>query len=281
VDELTYLGRDGETIRSVPLGKYPSGEPLVAWSGFGPPRVLVRATTPDVLMSALFWIDALGERTGTPPPELVLPFIPGARQDRLNDSGDFLFTAKSVAREISARKFPRVIVVDPHSDVAPALIDRCHVIHADSCVSPPAGKYAAVISPDGGAEKRAGRVARKLGVPLLHAWKTRDVTDGKISGFGCEPLTLPPSSRVLVVDDICDGGGTFVGLADAMTLQTAQSGPRVKRDLYVTHGLFTKGTADLLSRFDHVYCTDSVNADRPGVIEVKVCEGLLKEGTIR
>jgi hypothetical protein len=54
----------------------------------------------------------------------------------------------------------------------------------------------------------------------------------------------------------------------------------VRRDLYVTHGLFTQGTEALLARFDHVYCTDSIAAERPGVIEVKVCERLLKGETI-
>jgi len=279
IGDLCYLTPSGAVV-DVDLSRYPSGEPLMEKPRDWPVRILVRTKTTERLMTALFWVDAMAER-GWAVPELLLPYVPGARQDRVNDEGDFLFTAKSIAKEINARHFPRVIVVDPHSEVTPALIDRCHVVHADACVKPPAGKYAAVIAPDGGAEKRAGRVARKLGLPLFHAWKTRNVADGKISGFGVEHLALPGGSRVLLVDDICDGGGTFLGLSEAITTQTAQSGPRVKRDLYVTHGLFTLGMDKLLAHFDHVYCTDSVAADRPGVIEVAVCERLLKEGMIR
>lgn len=282
-DELLYYGPvpgEGRRIQAVRIESYPDGAPRISFPRDATvERVLLRPRSMASFVAGLFWIDALIERGGQPP-ELILPFMPGARQDRLNATGDFLFTARSVARMINERILPAVTVVDPHSDVTPALIDNCRVVKAEACVNPPAGKYAAVIAPDGGAEKRAGEVARKLGVPLFHAWKTRNVSDGSIAGFGIEHLGLPGGSRVLVVDDICDGGGTFVGLADAITKQAAQSGPRIKRDLYVTHGLFTKGTEELLSRFDHVYCTDSVIADRPRVIEASVCERLLTDGRI-
>jgi len=109
-------------------------------------------------------------------------------------------------------------------------------------------------------------------VPLYHGWKKRDVSTGKISGFGCEPLPKG-IGRVLVVDDICDGGGTFLGLFDAMNFGTGQ----VAADLYVTHGIFSQGTAALLSRYGTVYTTDSIlGAPRTsGVSVLPICERLL------
>ncbi len=252
----------------VQLTSYPDGMPLVHCHG-RPSRLLVRPRSLGSFVASMFFMDALAER-GSRVLELILPCVPGARQDRLNASGDFLFTAKSVAKEINARNFPAVTILDPHSDVTPALIDRARVITAADCITPPRGKYAAVVSPDAGAEKRAGAVARKLGVPLLHGWKTRDVTTGQIAGFGLEPSGLPRDSLVLVVDDLCDGGGTFVGLADKID----EAGLRAH--LWVTHGLFKRGTADLLKRYGHVYCTDSVYGTRDGVIEIPVCERLLR-----
>src|SRR6185295_11067489 len=86
---------------------YPGGEPLFEHGrGFHCFRLLVRPSSIQSLMAALFFIDALharghDERTI----DLILPYVPGARQDRLNDEGDFLFTAKSVAKEINARQF--------------------------------------------------------------------------------------------------------------------------------------------------------------------------------
>lgn len=256
------------------LRSYPDGMPLVnALQDHltGPRAMLLRPRTLNALCAALFWVDAERER-GHAIPEFVLPCFPGARQDRLNESGDSLFTAKSVAAMINARAFPRVTVVDPHSDVAPALLDRCRVVRPHDFMRVPPGKYHAVVSPDAGAEKRAAGVAKLLGVPLLHGWKKRDVSTGALSGFGLEPTPdLPKDASVLVIDDICDGGGTFLGLADVLDARG------LRAHLYVTHGLFTKGTDKLIERFHgHVYCTDSTLGERPGVIEIPICDRLLK-----
>jgi ribose-phosphate pyrophosphokinase len=260
----------------LPVHAYPDGMPLIYFTEANQriDRVLLRPKSMASFVAAMFWFDARAAR-GHAPPELILPCVPGARQDRLNSSGDYLFTVHSVAKMINDRHFPSVTVLDPHSEVTPALIDRCKVIHAADLIHPPLGKYAAIASPDAGAEKRAAAVAKRLRLPLLHAWKTRDVNDGKITGFGMELAQLPPGSLVLVVDDLCDGGGTFIGLADVL------DAAGLKAHLWVTHGLFTKGTSELRQRYaGHVYCSDSVIADRPSVFVQPICEKLLTQGTL-
>lgn len=268
MNELEYLDASG-TVIGVALSAYPDTVPLVKERG-GPEikSILLRPSCFQSFVSAMFWLDALAERYGCMP-ALVLPFVPGARQDRLNPTGDALFTAKSVAQMLNARNLPSVTVLDPHSEVTPALIARCRVVHAADCINTPPGKYSAVVSPDAGAEKRALGVAKKLGIPLIHAWKRRELSTGAISGFGHEPIAIPGRSRLLVVDDICDGGRTFTGLADVI-------GVGFDLHLYVTHGLFTQGTTELRSRYSHIYCTDSVAAERDGVIQINVCEELLR-----
>jgi ribose-phosphate pyrophosphokinase len=277
--ELQYMV--GGKIRDVKLGNYPDTMPLAPEVLYppGPLRVLLRPRSFVSFVAAMFWIDALRERNAYTP-ELVLPFVPGARQDRLNAEGDQLFTIKSVARMINDRQFPRVTILDPHSDVTPALIDRCRVVHAADVINVPPGKYAAVISPDAGAEKRAGRVAAKLGVPLIHAWKTRNVATGAIDGFGfdadgIDKLVDEYSSvkpRVLIVDDICDGGGTFVGLAKEIENRLRGE---LDLHLFTTHGIYSKGVAPLAEHFSHIYCTDSILGERPGVIQINACKELL------
>lgn len=258
--------------------QYPDGMSLVKWTGDinGARYILLRPKSMQAFTTAMYLVDGMAAR-GMPIPELFLPCAPGARQDRLNDSGDFLFTAASVARDINARNFPRVTLLDPHSDVITALIDRCRVIGPDVQWSPDitdrlgtAPAYRGVIAPDAGSEKRAGKAAKYLGLPVFHAWKTRDVTTGAISGFGTEPLER---GHYLVVDDLCDAGGTFIGLAKQLKAQ------RCTADLYVTHGLFTKGTADLLGHFTNIFCTDSTLDSKPGITVFNVCEYFLK--TIR
>jgi ribose-phosphate pyrophosphokinase len=266
-------------ITDLDVKHYPDGTPLIGVEGLGAEfSVLVRSSLVEDLMAALFFTDAAKER-GARNLSLVVPYLPGARQDRLMAAGDGLFTLKSIAKEINARDFDHVVAFDPHSDVASALIDRCKVITAADLIAPPAGKYHAVLAPDGGAEKRAWKVAQKLGVPMLHAWKVRDTATGKLSSFGFEPFDddqrFPDQMNVLVVDDICDAGGTFIGLADQIRKTYAGSADWLRLDLYVTHGLFTKGTEELLKRYYHVYCTDSVEATRPNVKVVEASRAWL------
>jgi ribose-phosphate pyrophosphokinase len=255
-----------QNIRALEYAKYPSGEPIINQNFFPPSVVLLRQQSMDAFIATMFWIDALVER-GFPVPKLILPQVPGARQDRLNDSGDYLFTAKSVAQMINARNFPKVAVFDPHSEVIAALIDRCHVIHPSFKMTPRDGAtYAGVIAPDAGAEKRAAFMAKANGLPLFRGWKTRDVATGTISGFGVQPL---PPGHYLVVDDLCDAGGTFVGLAEVLTQMGCTA------DLYVTHGLFTKGTQRLLDCYKTVITTDSTVGEKPGVQVIPVCKSYL------
>lgn len=303
---VAVLYKGADAFESVNVGFYPGGEPMINQGpipGYGrrvndPALMVLRPESIAQFMAAMWWVDALVER-GFKVPSLALPYIPGARQDRLNPTGDYLFTAKSIAREINMRNFPRVTVFDPHSEVAPALIDRCRVVHADSVFSMagvsseinlgtdrrcqvqgrPSVIWSGVIAPDAGAEKRAGAVAKKLGLPLFHAWKTRSVTDGSITGFGMQDLTPHDGpfsfdggtvgASYLVVDDICDGGGTFEGLAGVAPKM-------VKLDLYVSHGIFSKGTADLKKHFRTIYTTNSLLGNKPGVEVIDVTPNLLQ-----
>lgn len=78
-----------------------------------------------------------------------------------------------------------------------------------------------------------------------------------------EKLTIP----ILIVDDLCDAGGTF--LAEARYLR--EMGITAPLNLFVAHGLFTKELSPLLKLFDHIYCTNSYqDIDHPRVTQLKV-----------
>ena len=258
---------------SVTVSVYPDNAPLIKWDDtrnrFDPKTILLRPVTITDFMAAMFWVDAYRWRGGAPL-NLVLPLVPGSRQDRLNNSGDYLFTLKSVANMINNRDFLSVRVLDPHSEVTPALINNCEVVHCDEFVRNRLyGIYNAVVSPDAGAEKRASRFAKTLGCPLIHAWKTRNISDGSISGFGHEPITSSIKGPLLIVDDICDGGGTFLGL------QAELSKSGYNSDLFVTHGLFSKGTKSLKKVFGAIYTTDSIPIRQQGVEVIEVCDNIV------
>lgn len=203
----------------------------------------------DDILKICLWADAVHRDGGNP--HLLLPYLPGARQDR-RQPGEAL-SCKVYADIINGCNFTNVVCADPHSDVMPALINNLTIVSPEEILKyyllPVYTLYEGIIIPDAGATKRCQRVAAAFNLPTYQAYKHRDMSTGKLSGFSCEEL--PPHGTFLVVDDICDGGGTFMGLAAAI-------GPEVKLDLFVTHGIFSGDNAENLYKyFGRIITTDS------------------------
>jgi len=112
--------------------------------------------------------------------------------------------------------------------------------------------FSAIVAPDAGSEKRAAGVAKLLNIPIVNGYKTRDISTGAITGFGHNYDSSLYGKDLLIVDDICDGGGTFIGLGNSLK----EAGAEVS--LYVTHGLFSKGFVALNKIFKKIYTTDSI-----------------------
>jgi ribose-phosphate pyrophosphokinase len=264
---------------TVSLGMYPDNTPVVdleeAWNRFAGQDTTFMISRPDSLhefVTHMFVADSFYERGGRID-SLILPRIPGARQDRVKWEGDWLFTLKSIAKMINDRHFDKVITLDPHSLATTALIDRLVVpeIRLRHCMEDAGintNLYAGIIAPDLGASKRAQEAADMFELPVFQAGKVRDPQTNKLSGFHFYS-TLIPSNRYLVVDDLCDAGGTFIGLAEE-----AKKVYGVTLDLFVTHGLFTKGTSALEKVYNNIITTDSVEINNPPVMTLKVTEGL-------
>ena len=109
-----------------------------------------------------------------------------------------------------------------------------------------------LISPDAGALKKIHKLSTALGgVPVVVCDKERDVRTGALTGFRVFANELA-GRHCLIVDDICDGGGTFVGLAAELRKLNPAS-----VSLAVSHGIFSKGLAPLTSALAQVYTTDS------------------------
>ncbi|MFY7909906.1 MAG: phosphoribosyltransferase family protein, partial [Emticicia sp.] len=121
-----------------------------------------------------------------------------------------------------------------------------------------------LISPDGGALKKIYKVAEYLGgIEVVEASKSRDVKTGKLTGFKVYHDDLE-GSDCLIVDDICDGGGTFIGLADE--LKKKNSG---KLYLAISHGIFSKGFDELSQCFTQIFTTNSFKyIDNEAVVQI-------------
>lgn len=219
-------------------------------------RARITGCTSDDLVLLNLWADAV-RQAGTACTVAQIPYLPAARADR-----GAPFGAKVYADLINAARVDEVVVFDPHSPVAPGLIHNVRIVEPTAAILEhviPAGDYAAILAPDKGAVPRAAAVADEAGLPLYCATKTRDFATGKLSGFAA-PDGLPKTGRVLIVDDICDGGGTFMGLAAVLGI------PRARLDLWVSHGIFSGRAAQLGDAFQNIYTTDShTGAHHPGV----------------
>ena len=149
---------------------------------------------------------------------LLIPYFPSARQDRVMIKGEPL-SVSVYAKIINTFKFKKVYVFDAHSEVTPAVLDNCEVIHNHRFIEKAIkeiGNNVLLISPDGGALKKIYKLSEFLGgVEVIECSKNRDVKTGKLTGFSVYTDDLN-GKDCLIVDDICDGGGTFIGLAEKL-----------------------------------------------------------------
>lgn len=197
-------------------------------------------------------VDAL-KRMGVQKINLFIPYFPGARQDRIMIPGEPL-TVKVYADIINAMGFAEVTVYDPHSEVAPALINNCKIVQNYGFIAEvieTIGADVKLISPDGGALKKIYKVSEYLGGRgVVECSKSRDVKTGRLSGFKVYEDDLA-GADCLIVDDICDGGGTFAGLAEELKRKNAG-----KLYLAVSHGIFSKGF-EMFGDFEMIFTTNS------------------------
>ena len=219
------------------------------FNGSGSPRIDVEAKllNSDDIMQLMLTINAIRHTVKLAYIRLALHYLPYARQDRVCDVGE-ANGIQVMADIINSLKCDEVHIFDPHSDVAPALIEKCVVYDYTNMPLDPINKDDFVlVSPDAGAEKKVLKLAKAWDKEMVRAYKRRDVTTGAISNT---IVTDDVKGKdCLVVDDICDGGATFVFLAEELRAKGACS-----LALYVTHGIFSKGLAELFQWYDAIYC---------------------------
>lgn len=186
---------------------------------------------------------------------LFMPYVPYARQDRVCNSGESLSIA-AFAALINSLGFNTVSILDPHSPVTPALINNCYatsqfVLFRDI---KPSFRDVYIVAPDAGATKKCEEFAKRAGAAgVITCSKTRELSTGKITGLSCEADVT--NLKLLVLDDICDGGRTFIELSDLFGNKPHEL------QLAVTHGIFSKGVECVLAKYDHVYTTNSFRQD--------------------
>lgn len=204
-------------------------------------------------------VDAVRHATDIAVSHLELAWLPWARQDRHMVNGDS-FALKVFANQLNTLNFNKVLLLDPHSDAAAAAINNSVVIAQETCLMKSENLRQAIstgklmlVAPDAGALKKIHNVAKASGArDYAILTKERDVATGNLTGFSLVSGNVA-GKDVLIVDDLCDAGGTFIGSAQVLRDASARS-----VSLYVTHGVFSKGVENLLNNgIDAIYTTTS------------------------
>lgn len=182
---------------------------------------------------------------------LFMPYFPFARQDRVMTPGE-PFALQVAVNLIKTCNFNEIEVWDPHSDVLAGMFEpgTLKIVPQEKLVFIDYEQpNVCLLSPDGGALKKIYKVAQFYGgLPVVCAQKIRDASTGKIVGVDI-PEEISAYDTVIIVDDICDGGASFIELSRAIR----EIKPEIRIELSVTHGIFSKGKDVLLEHIDAVY----------------------------
>ncbi len=265
-------------LESIPFEafQFAGGEPHIKLGNVeSNARVIItqRAKSWQDLGMVAIAVDAL-RRAGAGNIALLLPYLPGARQDRVMVPGEPL-TVKVYCDFLNSLALKRITIFDPHSSVGPALLSDVEVIDNVAfakTVLADLPENTLLVSPDAGAQKKVYAVAQALDgqYPVIDAGKHRDVRTGELTGFAVYVYDKQIKGEpCLILDDICDGGGTFLGLAKALKQEGAGN-----LYLAVSHGIFSKGTEVLTKVFKHVYCTDAFSTlpTKVGITQVPLAQ---------
>lgn len=171
---------------------------------------------------------------------LFLPYLPYSRQDRPT-SGTEPFSLKVFGDILNLQGYNKVYTLDVHSDAAYGCVNNLANIPTEIMISEWFGCTTAqktLVIPDQGAYKRLSGLEDNFQNTVI-VIKERDTSTGylvikhvvgEVSGKDC-----------VIVDDICDGGMTFILIAQQLLKLGAAS-----VTLAVTHGIFSKGLQPLL-----------------------------------
>lgn len=163
---------------------------------------------------------------------LIMPYVPHARMDRVKNKED-VFTLKYFCNIINTLHFSSVKILDPHSDVTPALLNNVIVLSPEKYIHKTLDDISKnddeplIFFPDNGASKRYGSM---VNMPYTYGVKNRDWNTGEIKSLDVANADMVKDRNILIIDDICSKGGTFYYSAKRLKELGAKN-----IYLYITH----------------------------------------------
>ena len=229
---------DGEV--QVELGQFSRKEEVIVWC---------RVTNAEELFILLQTMDIL-DRNGMPY-DVHITYLMGMRMDRVMDFNR-PFTLKIVYDAIdnhTGSHFFKVLELHSQRLWAFDKFLRWGNLYPDTNIRPDE-EYYQIVYPDAGAAERYGAFEDDVTCS-----KVRDSETGKILELKVDnPELIEKDRDLLIKDDLCDGGGTFCGLAEAFNKLGI---PKERLNISVIHMVNRKGIENLSKCFNHVFITNS------------------------
>jgi len=233
--------------------KYPDGGIYAKVTDFSNPLIIERINTYE----DLFFIKSLKECCDYNDIEDVKLFIPCMFQQQHDRrfSENESFELKIVGDFINSCNFKKVYVFHPHSTDTSSILNKSKVIDNSEYINEVLDrldKKPVLLSTDGGSYKWINKLADVLEYDgeVYGASKSRDKVTHKLTqlidrqDFNGED--------VLVLDDLCVYGGTFLGLAKLLRERNVG-----KLYLAVSHITVQNPNKALEQAYDRIFCTDS------------------------
>ena len=182
-------------------------------------------------------LDSYGHRSA-----LRIKYLPYGRQDK-QVSNTATFALHTFAKLLNSLNFEEIIIMDPHSTVALDLIKNSRAEYPKRMIEEliHQGYCTLACYPDKGARTKYTEVYKELiGTAHVYGEKVRDQLTGNITNYELIGGERVKGEKILIIDDICDGGMTFKILAKDLLAAGA-----AEVNLFVTHGIFSKGLRTL------------------------------------
>lgn len=179
-------------------------------------------------------------------------YLMGMRMDRVMDFNR-PFTLKIVMDMLWHYNASSIRVLEPHSEVYRRLNPRAEELFISTKGLPPNWVNCQIVYPDKGASERYS-FHYSMDLPVIQCSKERNVSTGKITSIKIDNPQDIKDKPLLIIDDLCDGGGTFCGVAKAFE-KVGVSKDRL--NISVIHMVNAKGIENLSKHFNHVWFTNS------------------------
>lgn len=245
--------------------KFPGGEVGVEVSPMperlGSVLVLIcDIPTSDDIFAAMNLLDAI-KRMGVNRNIVTLQFhyLPYARQDRKCKEGESFALQVFIKMLMSMQDcYGMISFDDVHSKVTLDEFDKLPnqgtVItnYEQNWFTDYLPEFDCIIGPDHGSAEKAAKTQPSK----QHIYLDKVRIDGRVQYENYAEDVIV--GRACIVDDICDGGATFIAAAEMLR----KTQPRMQElSLFVTHGLFSKGVDKLKPAFDNVYTSNPMTTD--------------------